>query len=758
MALKQGTTSKAALQFLAEARLLFASLLALFLLGAFAAQADTIGFPTNPPMAPGQSAAISCAEAAVSNPAPPFSEQELQIMVAVCVSESNGNARSVGHVPGSSNYDYGLWQISSNNNQDQIDGCNRMMTQTNGFAGIYNANCNAWAAYNIMTKAKRDDPNNRYANDADPGCPADAWGPFHPWYGFLGGPTYDKDGNVTGYQKCPYAAHMTEAKDAIQIVRSQTAPLTVVMPCMLISGFFAGPCGASFDFFNPNFFSPPLFSDPAIVAGTLGYTSSSAISYNAIIDPISGMIQEVLAGAGTFIPVQVEPRPQHHIVSAPTSLSHPLPVSTVFNTTGGDLYWDPGVVDLEWIPAAAPDGGVLYINRIGHGFKSAVQAASTNLSTFTIQDKDTTNGASDRGLGMMPGTSPSIAERPGLPSYRSHWNGYGVPQGYPCCDIPGHHEVAFQANTTQLWVVGDDLSVNTGLGMMPGTSPSIGVRTDGHVKVAFQANTSNLWVYQSRYNNGGGQDLGLGMAPNTSPSLAMVDDENVLIAFQANTNELWITGTINGTNWTVNTGLIMRPGTSPSLALNDGGLTVAYQGQNTDLMTYDPYIGVTDWGLGMADGTSPAIAYMTRADTGDQGMKIAFQANTNQLWIVGLADGLPTDWQYPMMPGTSPSLTAFGEGGFGFAFQSNSGTSWIGGSSGGAWAQDTGLAIGAGTSPALSAEVVWYPVTGAGSGYGGGRNANTANLLHMTPVVYTTPTDGGGGGGGGGSCDPACLQ
>jgi hypothetical protein len=54
-------------------------------------------------------------------------------------------------------------------------------------------------------------------------------------------------------------------------------------------------------------------------------------------------------------------------------------------------------------------------------------------------------------LGMMPGTSPSIAALPG-----------------------GGWQAAFQANTGNLWVVGAKGDPgDTHLGMRPGTSPSI---------------------------------------------------------------------------------------------------------------------------------------------------------------------------------------------------------------------------------------------------------------------------------------------
>ncbi len=54
-------------------------------------------------------------------------------------------------------------------------------------------------------------------------------------------------------------------------------------------------------------------------------------------------------------------------------------------------------------------------------------------------------------------------------------------------------EVAFQANTGDLWMVTEGPG-DMGLGMMAGTSPSITAVPGGGGHMAFQANTSDLWV------------------------------------------------------------------------------------------------------------------------------------------------------------------------------------------------------------------------------------------------------------------------
>jgi hypothetical protein len=56
------------------------------------------------------------------------------------------------------------------------------------------------------------------------------------------------------------------------------------------------------------------------------------------------------------------------------------------------------------------------------------------------------------------------------------------------------------------------------MGMMAGTSPSIAVLPNGSYVIAFQANTSNLWVNDGTPSSG--TDTMLGMMAGTSPSMA----------------------------------------------------------------------------------------------------------------------------------------------------------------------------------------------------------------------------------------------
>jgi hypothetical protein len=80
----------------------------------------------------------------------------------------------------------------------------------------------------------------------------------------------------------------------------------------------------------------------------------------------------------------------------------------------------------------------------------------------------------------------------------------------------GGFEVAFQANTTNLWTSAPGGNADWQLGMLPGTSPAIAALPGGGFEVAFQANTTNLWTVGSAGNTA----WPLGMLPGTSPAIA----------------------------------------------------------------------------------------------------------------------------------------------------------------------------------------------------------------------------------------------
>jgi hypothetical protein len=284
----------------------------------------------------------------------------------------------------------------------------------------------------------------------------------------------------------------------------------------------------------------------------------------------------------------------------------------------------------------------------------AFQASTGNLWVVG------TDGEGDTRLGMMRGTSPSLA-----------WN------------PAGGSIVAFQANTGHLWTSGALGAGDTQLGMKAGTSPSVVVNTNGGVTIAFQANTGNLWITGT----GGNGDTHLGMMAGTSPSIVAQPNGGYTVAFQANTGHLWLVGA--GGIGDAQMG--MMAGTSPSLvAQPNGGYTVAFQANTGNLWTYG--VGASgNTGLAMMRGTSPSIT----APVGG-GFTAAFQGSNGHLWVYG-ASGT-RDLAFGLMAGTSPSIAAGARSGYTVAFEANTGNLWtygVGGSG------DLGVRMMYGTNPGI---------------------------------------------------------
>ena len=235
-----------------------------------------------------------------------------------------------------------------------------------------------------------------------------------------------------------------------------------------------------------------------------------------------------------------------------------------------------------------------------------------------------------------------------------------------CCAF-ADHDIGFQANTGDLWIRTGIGAHNTGAGMAPGTSPSIYDQAG-----AFQADTGALWEWDGLHGLG---STGKGMMPGTSPSV----DRGGGYAFQANTGNLWFSNTGD-------TGQPMMAGTSPSMTQVDdnaafqgddgtlwvwGDAAIPYGRQMTAesspsmnvtgqiaIQTSDGELEVTldsqafiETGLAMAPGTSPSI---------DEDGAVAFQGGNNNLWIWksdGSATGHGVDTGLGMMPETSPSIS-----------------------------------------------------------------------------------------------------
>ena len=218
-------------------------------------------------------------------------------------------------------------------------------------------------------------------------------------------------------------------------------------------------------------------------------------------------------------------QPAHHVIPYPYFSWDPTPASICPFHYKGLVSASPSTV----VYAAAANTGVLRVNghpvdasvplvaagtspsiaAVGSSYLVAFQAATTHhliVVNSALQ-------ATDTKYGMAAGTSPSIT---GLAN--------------------GKYEIAFQANTGQLWTVPDH--GNSGDGMMAGTSPSITAVGSGYT-VAFQANTGDLWEFPSTTNSG--VSMKSGMKAGTSPSITTVAGQ-VEVAMQANAGRLYSSG------------------------------------------------------------------------------------------------------------------------------------------------------------------------------------------------------------------------
>jgi hypothetical protein len=195
-----------------------------------------------------------------------------------------------------------------------------------------------------------------------------------------------------------------------------------------------------------------------------------------------------------------------------------------------------------------------------------------------------TAGATDTGLGMMAGTSPSIT---GLPV--SGW------------------EVAVQANTGTLWIWGPDSGADDiGFPMMAGTSPSIAGLTGGGWELAYQASNGGLYVFNYL---GSVANTGLAMTAGSSPSVAGLSIDGYVAAVscpEGTYNGICLV--INGHIYNPNPGIGIPIGsTSPSvIGLANDGYVVAINTGVFVLWESDG-IGGGYTTLAMKAGTSPSI-------------------------------------------------------------------------------------------------------------------------------------------------------
>jgi hypothetical protein len=131
-------------------------------------------------------------------------------------------------------------------------------------------------------------------------------------------------------------------------------------------------------------------------------------------------------------------------------------------------------VDYDGYPSGNPyqcfDLWVFYAWEVAEvsGVLQATYGPTPGYAASIWDSFDYKDGIRNWNFGMMAGTSPALA---------TYGNAY---------------QVAAQANTGSLWILGNFGNRNWELGMMGGSSPSITTLSDGAWVAAMQANTGSL--------------------------------------------------------------------------------------------------------------------------------------------------------------------------------------------------------------------------------------------------------------------------
>jgi hypothetical protein len=311
------------------------------------------------------------------------------------------------------------------------------------------------------------------------------------------------------------------------------------------------------------------------------------------------------------------------------------------NDTGGISNDIPGIGPYNFAitiqPGTSP--AIEALPLYNNAYQMAFQTNSSELWTCG------TLSCNGLGLGMMPGTSPAIAELSTggyIIAFQANtgtlWtvatnaapHNWGLPMNQHSSpsittEPGGGYEIAYEANDNYLAIAGTVGTYSLARAMQPGTSPSITTEPGPGYEIAFQSSTSDLWVDGMS----GTRDTGLGMNPTSSPAITSVVGNDTWgdyqVAFAANTNILWTYGSYG----TKPLNQAIQPGTSPSIIgtfhpgliipgsilppLTYSGYKIAFQNTGGTLSTYhgdlsDLIEGSTDTGLTMNTTSSPAIA------------------------------------------------------------------------------------------------------------------------------------------------------
>jgi hypothetical protein len=330
-----------------------------------------------------------------------------------------------------------------------------------------------------------------------------------------------------------------------------------------------------------------------------------------------------------------------------------------FTDPSGDLHVDGGDGTADLGPSPDP-GTIPSITAAGGG---NYQVAYSDGGDLWLAGP--ASGA-DQNLGVAPGTSPAMARL-----------------------ADGTQEMAIHTSTGVLWLDGPDANLApAGASVATGTSPAVTGPDTGGFVAAWQGGNGDLWTYVP---GGTPFDTTLGMAAGTSPTAAALPGGGWVIAFQAANGQLWLYSSDQAI--TGNQNVVLAPDTTPQVTvLGDGTPEVAYQGANGNLWLAGAD-AAGDQRQPMMAATSPAIT------TADGNWQVAFQSAAGSLWLGNPATGF-TNWLIGMAPATSPAITGLSGGGYEVAVvESTSGKLWTTGATGN---QPRGITIAPGTSPAIT--------------------------------------------------------
>ena len=224
-------------------------------------------------------------------------------------------------------------------------------------------------------------------------------------------------------------------------------------------------------------------------------------------------------------------------------------VEVAYEGTNGDLWLSGPAQTGDTGLAMAPDTSPAITGLQSGGFQVAFRASSGILWTTG------TDGTYDANVFMAPGSSPTItAVNDGAVTTAENsyfvtvsigddqvWNVNWVASNYVLSQAGADGETTapgtsasnndysfdaliltmFQGFNGDLWTSYGDSTVDTGLAMKAGTSPSLATLQNGDPVVAYQGSNGDLWVATQNVDTQAwiGADQGLGMMAGTSPAI-----------------------------------------------------------------------------------------------------------------------------------------------------------------------------------------------------------------------------------------------